>query len=185
VLCAMAIVVLSMAVLAACGGTTGAKDAKRSTHLTVRIELRAARVVAGKTIKGTLIVTNPGKPINLTQLEHPLGHLHPIVHCMPDFAGYLKKGSIENSPAFATDCAMGAPFVITHGENRLPFTITTSYSTCFQDEGVVTPSMPHCLANGGMPNLPPGKYKAVISWSEVVPVPTPRPVDVTLVGAKS
>ena len=177
-------VAVSLALLAGCGGSTGAKDTKRSTHLTVRIELRTTRVVAGKTIKGTLIVANPGKPINLTQVEHPLGQEHPIVHCMPDFAVYLKKGRIQNPPAFTTSCTSGA-FVIAHGENRLPFSISTGYSTCFQDEGVVTPSMPHCLANGGMPNLPPGQYKAVISWSEIVPLPTPRPVDVTLVGASS
>lgn len=163
--------------LPACGGTTG------PTHLMVRIELRTTRVVAGKAIKGTLVVTNPGGPINLTQVEHPPGHVHTSVHCEPGFQVYLSNGSIKDSAGFTASCS-SQPFIIASGTNRLPFSVFTRYTSCAPPNGtVVLPNTPPCLGNEGMPNLPPGMYKAVIEWSEVVPLPTPRPVDVTLVGA--
>jgi len=140
--------------------------------MTVQITLSATRTVAGSPIKGDLVIANPGPAVNLTHLE-PSG-------CMPGFAVYLTNGTISNAPAFTADCTSGA-FVIAHGTTTLPFSLSTTYGACTSESAETTPSFPLCSPSG-MPPFPPGTYQATIGWSEVVPLPRPRPVAVTLVA---
>jgi hypothetical protein len=142
--------------------------------MTIQIELSATRAVAGPPINGNLVITNPGPAVNLTDLE-PSG-------CKPGFSVYLTNGTIKNEAPSTTDC-VGAAFIIAQGTTTLPFTIFTTYVSCSTSQSAVTtPNDPLCLSSG-MPPLPPGTYQATIGWDEVVPLPQPRPVTVTLVGS--
>jgi hypothetical protein len=141
--------------------------------MTVRISLSLPQAVAGTTIKGYLVITNPGPAVNLTDLE-PSG-------CKPGFTIYLTNGTISNEAPSTADC-VGAAFVIAQGTTTLPFSLSTSYTGCTSESAETTPNIPLCLPSG-MPPLPPGTYQAVIGWSEVVPLPQPLPVTVTLVGS--
>jgi hypothetical protein len=140
--------------------------------MTVQITLSTTRTVAGNSIKGDLVFTNPGPAVNLTSLE-PSG-------CKPAFAVYLTNGTISNAPAFTADCVAG-PFVIAQGTTTLPFSLSTTYGTCTQQSAATTPNIPLCSPSG-MPPFPPGAYRAPVGWSEAVPLPQARPVAVTLVA---
>jgi len=141
--------------------------------MTVQIRLSATQAVAGPPINGNLVITNPGPAVNLTELE-PSG-------CMPGFTVYLTNGTIRNEPPSTADC-VGAAFVIAQGTTTLPFSIFTTYVGCTSESAVTTPNDPLCLPSG-MPPLPPGTYQATIGWSDVVPLPQPRPVTVTLMAS--
>jgi hypothetical protein len=147
--------------------------------LSTRLVLDATHVVSGQSIKGTLAVTNPGNPINLTTMTLGKG-LSPY-HCKPGFEVYLTNGSIENEAGFADVCS-SAPFIINHGTTHLPFRLLTNYSSC-TETGLGAINTPKCTAHG-IPPLPTGSYIAKVAWSKSVPLPAPKPRTVNLVGTR-
>jgi hypothetical protein len=155
-------------VLASCGGPAPSGATNR---LSIQIDLRTTHVVAGHEIKGVLVVHNPHAAIDLTKVVRG--------HCQPGFAVILTKGSFHNYVGFAASC-VSAPFVISHGMTRLPFTVTTSYNECLGPGGSSVNNVPRCLSADRSPPLPRGSYDAVIEWSTTVPLPKPTPVAVTL-----
>jgi hypothetical protein len=145
-------------------------------HLSLRILVDSPRVVTGSTIRGRLVVDNPGAPLNLTATA-PNG-------CEPGFQIYLTNRTIDNESGFDAICN-GAPFIISSGTDKFPFKTLTTYSSCSPPGDSLDASAPTCPASGGMPPLPPGTYRATIAWSEPVPLPTPRPVTVTVVAGST
>jgi hypothetical protein len=161
--------------LASCGGpstTTPAPSAP--SRLSVRIDLRTTRVEAGHALKGTLVVENPGAALDLTQLE-----TSPSPHCRPAFEISLTSTTIDNRGGFSLVCTNEA-YPIAHGTTRLPFSVLTTYAQCDPPNGSSTVSVPACLPGGEEPPLPAGSYRAVIDWSEPVPLPTPGSIGVVV-----
>jgi len=148
--------------------------------LRTELQLSSRVAVPGQQIKGTFVIINPSNPINLTEVAHPFGEQAPD-HCRPDFQVYLTNGAVDNESGFAMNC-LGEPFVIAHGTTRLPFTLRTDYSGC-STTGTPTPDSPMCPASG-FPPLPPGSYKAIVVWSDVVPLPSPKPLAIELLMAR-
>lgn len=151
---------------------------RATDRLSVTVDLSTTRTMAGRPIKGTLVVDNPHAGINLTQVEQATG----VVKCKPGFTVILTRGSFRNSVPFATVCS-SRPFVIAHGANRLPFTMITSYARCLLPGGSSSIGIPHCLPSQGPPPLPAGSYTTAIEWSEPVPLPKPPPVTVVLTSS--
>jgi hypothetical protein len=79
----------------------------RHHRLGVRIELRTTAATDGRPIKGTLLVENPGAPLDLTQLAPP-------PHCRPVFEISLASATIDNQSGFSLVCTTRA-FPIAHG----------------------------------------------------------------------
>lgn len=138
--------------------------------MSLRIELSATQAVAGPPINGNLVITNPGPAVNLTDLV-PSG-------CKPGFTVYLTNGIIRDEAPSTADC-VAAAFIIAQGTTTLPFSILTTYVACTSESAETTPNLPLC-SSSGMPPLPPGAYQATIGWNEVLPLPQPKPVTVTL-----
>jgi hypothetical protein len=156
-------------VLAGCG--LSAFPATNRT--TVQIVLRTSHVVAGRSIKGELVVYNPKAAINLTDRVGP-------PHCAPGFAVILMQGHFRNDVNFTLDCST-RPLVIAHGFTRFPIAVRTLYNSCVTlGGGPPSTNTPLCLSGDGIPRLPQGSYEAVIQWSTSVPLPRPAPVAVTL-----
>jgi hypothetical protein len=138
-----------------------------SGQLVVSLKLNATQVVAGDSIKGTLVIHNPGTALNLTRAED----------CRPFAAVFLTKGKFRNSPLVAEKCTSSA-FDIAHGTTRIPVTVGTRYVQCTDPGFAPSKSRPRCLSFDGPPPLPTGVYKAVVQWYPPVALPTPAPVDV-------
>jgi hypothetical protein len=128
--------------------------------------------VAGRPIKGTLIVENPGAALDLTQLE-----MSPSPHCRLAFEISLTSATVDNQAGFSLVCTTGV-YPIAHGTTRLPFSISTTYNGCSPHDD--STGGPDCLADGDEPPLPVGSYRAVINWSEPVPLPRPAAEDVVV-----
>jgi len=163
-LSSLGIATLLVVALSSCGGQPTTASVNR---LTVQIDLSATVAVAGNPIKGVLVVTNPGGAININH------------HCRPQFAVTLSNRSFPPGAAFRLPCSL-KPYVITHGTNRLPFTVDTIYPSCTQPGGgPITRLSPSCIGGNIIPPLPPGSYKAVFD-NFGMSLPTPRPATVTL-----
>jgi hypothetical protein len=162
----------------------GSSNKAISDHL----ELRATHVVAGQSIKGTLVVENRGNAINLTKVatvtirRRDRKTSTQLAGCRPDVGLGLSNSHYRQEISFLVQCSP-KPFIIRHGATRIPVTIYTTYTGCAQPGGTVTPTNPACLANGPPP-MPVGRYKTQVVWSETVPLPTPKAVTVTVVAAK-
>lgn len=159
---------LLMLVLASCNGSPVAAPAHiTSNRLSVQIDLTTTVAVAGNPIKGVLVVKNPHASINLNH------------GCRPQFAVTLSNRRFPPDAVFPLPCSI-KPFIITHGTNRLPFTVSTGYPGCTQPGGgPITPTSPSCIGGNMIPPLPPGTYQAVFN-NFGMSLPTPRPVPVTL-----
>jgi len=121
-----------------------------SGALTTSIELPSSTVVAGSTVSGTLVVTNhTDESFNLTQ------------GCKPFWWVGLQSATIPFNPRYPTPCEP-APFYVSPGINRLPFTMTASYLGCSTTSQGSSSTFPACLENGQPPPLPPGPYQAVL-----------------------
>lgn len=143
------------------------------SQMTVQIRLSATHAVAGPPINGHLVITNLGPAVDLTDLV-PSG-------CKPGFTVYLTNGTISDEARSTADC-VGAAFIIAQGTTMIPFTILTTYVACTSESAETAPNLPLC-SSSGMPPLPPGVYQATIGWNDVVPLPKPRPVAVTLIAS--
>ena len=157
-------------VVSSCGATRALSTPSPPASLSLHIHLDATRVAAGHRLRGTLVVDNPGSPLNLTRGERS--------GCRPGFEISLTRGGVNNFAGFTLDCVSG-PFSIPHGTTRLPFSVLTYSVDCLPPDGQSLTSVPNCLSSGGEPPLPTGFYRAVIDWSE--PVPLPRPTSVAIV----
>jgi hypothetical protein len=146
---------------------------------TVQVTLSTTRVVAGTKLKGDVVVNNPGKTLNLTELD-----TGPNKGCQPAFLVYLENKEVDQGGAFGLPCS-SAPFLVRHGLSIWPFTVETTYEGCLQPNGSSSIPVPACLANLDIPPLPPGKYSAEVLWSSKVPLPTARAATVTLLPSSS
>jgi len=153
--------------LSSCGRPLVAAPTAR---LNARISLSTTHVVSGQRLKGTFIVTNPGDPINLNVASKG---------CRPGFQVFLQKGDVNSATGFNEPC-LSTPMIIEHGINRLVFSTFTTYTRCAPPTGTITAESPPCLPTGAYPLLPAGSYQAVVEWTNLVPVPTPAAVAVTL-----
>jgi len=146
-----------------CGGLVPASPA-----LVDHIQLDTTRVVAGNAVKGTLVVTNKTQEgINLN---------HSNRGCRPQFAIVLTSNSFDPEVGFTLPC-FGRPLVIRPGTNRFPITVVATYSHCSAT------SKPACIGTSGMPPIPPGRYvAALIGGDDVLALPPPQPVPVTVVS---
>lgn len=168
------LIVASTAVLlSACAGPS-------SPHEAVAIELHTTKIVAGQSVEGWLVVTNPGHAFDLTQVAsiHVRSAGGRVIHCRPAFAVYLSNAKVTQTIGFRDNCE-AAPFLIRSGTTRLPFTLITTYGSCLQPGGRASIPTPACTAFGP-PSLPKGTYTAKVEWSEHVPLPTASPFAVTL-----
>jgi hypothetical protein len=170
--------VLLALVLSGCAGpSVGTPKLLPPNRLVVQIDLSTTEVAAGRPLKGVLLVYNPHAALNLSQAEGARG-------CRPSFAVVLSNGTISNGAEFSDVCPI-QPFLISHGMNRLPFTVSTVFTGCIPsgvpNDGPPTASQPRCLPSGRAPRLPTGSYRAMIEWSlRVPPLPQPAPVTVDL-----
>jgi hypothetical protein len=170
--------------LAGCGGPPVAAPAPKlpspptlaKNRLGVQIDLSATQVMAGHPLQAVVLVYNPDAPINLNQSVGAGG-------CSPAFEVILTNGTVRNTVAFTTACGT-RPFIIQHGSNRFPQTVSTVFNMCITNvpnNGPPTPNQPLCLPSGKQPPLPKGSYRAVMRWSLAVPpLPPPAPVTVHL-----
>ena len=149
--------------------------------ITDQLVLGATRVSAGKEIHGVLVVGNPGGTINLTRVATvTVRRKIRLSGCMPGVGVGLGNSHYQQGVGFLLPCS-GAPFLIRRGTTRIPVTILTTYVSCAQLDGTVTPSNPPCASSHGVlhaPPLPAGTYETRVDWSETVPIPTPKAVTV-------
>jgi hypothetical protein len=138
-----------------------------------RLVLDRTSVVAGVPIKGHLVVTNDGtRPIGVAR------------GCSPseEYGVALANGSYRQQRFVATDaCGVPETLLIRPGTTSLPVTVATTYSVCSQSGSSQSGSqrVPACLPRGGMPSLPPGRYRATLEGTRIA-LPAPAPVVVTL-----
>ena len=86
-----------------------AASAAAPGRVTARISLPSTRLPARSTVKGHLVLTNPGKrPIDLNQ------------GCTPKWDVLLGRGARPPEIAFSLECGV-EPFVVKPGATRLPF----------------------------------------------------------------
>jgi len=193
---AVVVVLVTEASISACGtapttsvrGSTAAsshESAPAATELTVettpaalglapadrrlkdRIELAVTSAPAGAPLRGTLVVTDDAAiAVSLTH------------GCRPDFAVVLVNRHLIDRVAFAPSC-LHTPLVIEPGVNRLAVEVLTSYSACGSPTPHPAADLPVCV-RGGPPELPAGRYQAVLEGSGNLRLPEPRPVTVTL-----
>jgi hypothetical protein len=150
-----------------------------------RLELTTTRVVAGQPVPATLVIDNPGRSINLTQVARPLRYVAPtpatVPSCTPGVGIGLGNGHYHQQIAFGAGCSGGA-FIIARGITRISLTITTTYTSCAQPGGTITPTSPACSPSSGLVYLPAGRYTTSLHWSEIVPLPKPRAVIVEVIA---
>lgn len=162
-MCAATAVGVLLIAFASCGGSgTG--------RITDHLELSKTRVVAGQSLKATLVVNNPGSAINLTRV------------CRPAFLVDLVGSSARQDFGFTSDC-MSGPFMVRRGTSRFSIPMVTTYSGCISPGGQSIIPLPNC-STSGPPSLPPGKYTTQVEWSETVPLPKPRPLTVLITAAQ-
>ncbi len=140
--------------------------APASRLLTTRLVLSKARVRAGASFTGTLVVSNHGSTaINLTR------------RCRPQFGVVLENAEHPPDAAFTDMCSL-APMLMAPGDNQLPVRVGTSYSSCSRGPAAVP--MPTCGPGGEIPSLPAGRYSAVLVGHGDLALPAPRAVAVTV-----
>jgi hypothetical protein len=143
----------------------GLAPADRRLRDTIELNTSSARV--GTPLRGTLVVTDD------TAIAVSLTH-----GCRPSFAVVLVDRHLVNRVAFAPSC-LHTPLVIEPGVNRLAVEVLTSYSACGSPTPHPAAGLPVCV-RGGPPELPAGRYQAVLEGSGNLRLPEPRPVTVTL-----
>jgi hypothetical protein len=122
-------------------GTSVAAGATGRSPVTIRIDLDATTVMAGRAIHGTALLTNTSDKTILVE------------SCAVD--GWLDVGlSNKNVSYEPIDPLIAcAPSVkLRPGVNSFPVTVQTRYQVCFKKHGT-----PRCTKTG-MPSLPKGTY---------------------------
>jgi anti-sigma factor RsiW len=146
---------------------TGPAPIGAAPKLSDRLVLDKTRVVAGKYVKATIVVSNPGKTFDVETV------------CQPQIAVQLHKGSLYQqiySPLIG--CA-GNPLIVRHGTTRIPVGVFTTYGNCANVPPYIK-TIPHCLSNNRIPPLPAGTYKTLVLWGGRTSLPKPKAVDLTL-----
>jgi len=169
-------------------GLAGAPAPAATARMTTRLVLNRTTATAGQPIHGTLVIENTGEPINLTKVGYLEVHgKREILGCMPGVLVALGNRHYRQNPAFAAQCEPAA-FIVRHGTTKVPITISTFDSDCLQQPGGsaapgIKPPPPCRTGPSGtqtIPPLPPGRYSTWVVWSEMVPVPQPKAVMVTI-----
>jgi len=155
--------------IAAAGCSSAGGSATPTTHgtsghpapISARVVLPARTMTAGSSMPGRVVVENDtGRAI------HTSG-------CLSLFQVALVSSSYHPSVSWFT-CLQR--FVIPTGRSSYPVTVAATYNQC----GPSKPSVSRCLPGGGMPPLPPGRYRAVLfQFRHLVPVPPPIAIRVT------
>jgi hypothetical protein len=140
--------------------------------ITVRIALSRARVTAGTWISAEVTLTNSSPRAIL------------VDQCAADgwLAVGLESATYHFDPAWAL-VACRPTVLIKPGVNRFRTRVSTSYNDCLQPGGRSEFPTPSCEANGGMPPLPPGRYRTAIRIQGLTArFSLPPPAAVTLSG---
>jgi hypothetical protein len=161
---AAALVLTNLAAPAAAGGSS-------PPPVTVRVILAQARTVAGRPLKGTVVLTNTTRtPIT-------------VATCAAD--GWLAvglSGRVDSYPFAHYEIACAPTVHLAPGPNRLRVTVLTTYDTCTQPEpaggAAPTPAAPTCTVNG-LPPLPAGRYTTKVDLVGLDGL-TQTPNDVTI-----
>jgi PASTA domain len=163
------LLLLFLSSLAVASFTPSAVAATAASQLVkVRVILAQRRVVAGHSIRGTVVMTDPtATPIT-------------VATCAAN--GWLAvglSGRVDSYP-FAHTAIGCAPTVrLEPGANRFPIRVITTYAGCTQpqpaDGSPPTPSMPTCTV-AGLPPLPAGRYATKIDVVGVRVSQAPRVV---------
>jgi hypothetical protein len=143
------LVILGATALGSVGPNAGA--APSSAPLKVALTLTKQRVVAGRPIKGTVVLTNTTKK-EIT-----------VNTCAAD--GWLitgLSGHGSSYPRYRSAVACPPSVRLVPGTNRFPVTILTTYPTC-STTGSSTVRETICTAAGAPPPLPAGRYSAGVS----------------------
>lgn len=138
--------VILLAVLAAgCSSAGRAAQRSGSPHaLSAQVVLPTRTMTAGSSIKGRVVVRN-----NTGRTIHTSG-------CRTLFQVALSSSSYHPDVAWPL-CLQ--PFAIPVGVSSYRITVAATYLVCGDRQS------PACLPGGGMPPLPPGKYRAMLFQS--------------------
>ncbi len=162
------IVLLGLAVPSAAYAVPGSP-----ASVTATVQLPRARVRAGATVHGSLVLTNrSGAPVDLKTT------------CTPKWQVVLGSGKEPPGVAFSLECGVD-PFIVKVGTTKLPFTLSTSYPGCAPDAASVSRDLPRCRANGRPPPLPRGRYHAFLVTSDPsFPQAAPAPIRLVRLAAR-
>jgi hypothetical protein len=140
---------IGIALLMGWGGVAAASGSS-SAPIQVRVELHQSHVVAGPTIKGTVVLTNTTS----RQIT--------VESCAQN--GWLQVGLKGRGYAYQASSTLIAcpPSIrLEPGANRFPVTIFTTYEMCLQPGGESITAMPRCRPTGPPP-LPAGRYSTTV-----------------------
>ena len=159
---------IGVALLVGGGGVAGASTSS-SSPIRIRVALDQRRVVAGRPIHGTAVLTNTTSRQVLVQ------------SCARN--GWLQvglKGHGYTFRASSTLIACPPSIRLTPGANRFPVTVLTTYDGCLQPGGKSATSLPACTSKGPPP-LPAGRYSTTVFVSGLAHMTEfSRPTTVTL-----
>jgi hypothetical protein len=141
---------LAMVLLVDWTGVAGASGSS-AAPVKVQVSLHRSRVVAGQSIKGTVVLTNTtSRPIT-------------VESCAQN--GWLQvglKGHGYTYQATRTLIACPPSIRLAPGANHFEVSVLTNYEGCLQPGGESRRSLPRCTSTGPPP-LPPGTYSTIVS----------------------
>jgi hypothetical protein len=154
------------------GGSVGASQ-PTSPPVKIHLALQRDEVVAGQTIKGTVVLTNT------------TSRRFTVKACAKD--GWLQVGLKGHGYSYgATSLLIACPpsIRLAPGPNHFSVSVLTSYQSCVQPGGQLLTPIHQCTPGGGLPALPAGKYSttAFIFGLQGL-TQTPKSVTVTLLPA--
>lgn len=142
---------IGLVLLVAWTGVAGASGSS-PTPIRVRVSLQKSRVVAGQSIKATVVLTNAtSRPVT-------------VESCAQN--GWLQvglKGHGYTYQATRTLIACPPSIRLATGANHFGVTVLTNYEGCLQPGGESRRSLPSCTSTGPPPPLPPGRYSTIVS----------------------
>jgi hypothetical protein len=182
-LLALSLPIASVLAQPSAGASPSAKGQVAKAPITIRIELRHTRVVAGPPIEGTAVLTNSTSKNITVQTCATNGWLS---------VGLSNKTIPSNGPGFF-EVACPPSVVLKPGANRYPVTVPTTYGSCSQPGLQTTTTFtPLCGSRGktmtgpASPPLPAGKYTTKIVTQGLSGLTAiSRPVEVTLIRSTS
>lgn len=141
----------------------------------VHLALHKDHVVAGQSIRGTVLLTNP------------TSRTITVKSCAKD--GWLQVGLKGHGYTYgAISLLIGCPpsIRLTPGANRFSVTVLTRYQGCLQPGGQSVAPIHKCTPSGP-PALPSGKYSTIIDITGIPlsQIQAARPVTVTLLPTVS
>jgi hypothetical protein len=156
-------IVLALAATGCAGPTV---SARWHEPVSARVELPTTTMAAGSSISGRVVI------------ENRIGYALHGDGCLTPFQVVMSTDGIEYDAGWPL-CLQR--LTIPSGESSWPVTVVATYSGCIGDPGYRgNDLMPRCLANGTVPPLPPGTYRAkLVQNPDLVPTPPPVLIRVT------